>query len=121
MFGEDNVLVLISIPTHPFNLILGSEKHPCPTFALNPLFMTMQPLVIKISSVFVILGKIPKGDPWVNLHPCKALTLQKGRDTSWVRVWVDVWTPMGTCEVIGQLGCGNSNVIIMSRKGHAKV
>ena len=30
------------------------------------------------------------------LYPCKTLTLQQGRSTSWVRVQVDVWTPVGT-------------------------
>ena len=56
----------------------------------------MQPQIIKISSVFNILRKIPMGDPQFNLYPCKTLTIQNGRGISWVRVWVDVWTPAGT-------------------------
>ena len=36
---------------------------------------------------------IPAG---VDPYPCKTLTLQKGRGTSWVRVQVDIWTPAGT-------------------------
>ena len=93
VLGEDNILVCILITTHPFDLILGSEECPCPTVALDPLFMTMQLLVIKISSVFVILKKIPTGEPLVNLYPFKT---QKGRGMSQVRVWVDIWTPTGT-------------------------
>ena len=92
VLGEDDILVCISITTHLFDLILGSEEHPWPTLSLNPLYVMMQPLVIKISLVFDILGKIPAGYP----YPWKTLTLWKGRGTSWVRAQVDIWTPMGT-------------------------
>ena len=48
-------MVHILISTHPFGSILGSDESPHPTLALNPLFVTIGPLVIKILSVFVVL------------------------------------------------------------------
>ena len=50
-------MVHILISTHPFGSILGSDESPHPTLALNPLFVTIGPLVIKILSVFVVLGE----------------------------------------------------------------
>ena len=55
VLGGDDILVCIFITTHLFDLIPGSEEGPHPTPALDPLFMTVQLLVIKILSVCVIL------------------------------------------------------------------
>ena len=56
MLVEDNTLVCILITTYPFGSILSSEEHPRPTLALEPLFMTIGPLVIKILLVFDVFG-----------------------------------------------------------------
>lgn len=57
MLGEVDVLVCILIITYLFGLILVSEEGPCPMLALGPLFMTIQPLIIEILSVFIVLGE----------------------------------------------------------------
>ena len=56
MLGEDNVLVCILITTYPFGSIPSSEEGPHPMLALDPLFVTIGPLVIEILSVFDVLG-----------------------------------------------------------------
>ena len=56
MLGEDNILVCILITTYLFGSILSSEEHPHPMLALDPLFMMIGPLVIKILLVFNVLG-----------------------------------------------------------------
>ena len=55
MLGEDNILVCILITTYLFGSILSLEEHPHPTFALDPLFMMIRPLVIEILPVSVVL------------------------------------------------------------------
>ena len=55
VLGEDDILVRISITTHLFGSILGSEEGPHHMLALDPLFTTIRPLVIEILSVFIVL------------------------------------------------------------------
>ena len=57
MLGEDDILVHILIITYPFGSILSSEEGPHPMLALDPLFVTIGPLVIEILLGFVVLGE----------------------------------------------------------------
>ena len=48
MLGEDDVLMCIPTNAHLFDLILGSKKSQCPMLSLDPLFMMIQLLVIRM-------------------------------------------------------------------------
>ena len=55
MLGEVNIFICILITTYSFGSILSSEEHPHPMLALNPLFVTIEPLLIEILPVSVVL------------------------------------------------------------------